>query len=85
MAPSSSTDSIRVLIADDHEIVREGLSSLFQDSEIRVVGAAADVAEAVKLSRKLKPDVVVLDVRMGADDGIEAIRKSVTPRPARGS
>ncbi|MFM8703244.1 MAG: response regulator [Planctomycetia bacterium] len=75
MAPSSSPATIRVLIADDHEIVRQGLTSLFEDSEIDVVGEAADAAEVTKLSRKLNHDVVVLDVRMGTDDGIEAIRK----------
>jgi DNA-binding NarL/FixJ family response regulator len=77
MPPSSSltsSASIRVVIADDHEIVRQGLTSLFADSEIRIVGSAVNTAEAVKLCRKLKPDVAVVDVRMDSDDGIDAIR-----------
>ena len=69
-----SSRPIRVLIADDHEVIREGLTSLFHDSAIEVVGEASDAQEATKLSRKLQPDVVLLDVRMGSDDGIEAIR-----------
>lgn len=72
-SPSSPT-SIRVLIADDHEIVRRGLASVFKDSEVRIVGEATDAEEAVKLVRKLRPDVVTLDVRLGTSDGIDAIK-----------
>jgi DNA-binding NarL/FixJ family response regulator len=71
---AASSAAIRVVIADDHEIVRQGLVSLFGDSDIRIVGEATDAAEATKLCRKLKPDVVVLDVRLGSDDGIETIK-----------
>lgn len=72
--PSSSA-SISVLIADDHEIIRQGLTSLFEDSEVHIVGEASDAAEAVKLCRKLRPDVVVLDVRLGSSDGLDAIKQ----------
>jgi len=73
---------IRVLIADDHEIVRHGLASVFKDSGIEIVGEAMDAEEAVKLARKLRPDVVTLDVRLnsgkgsaaGSGDGIESIK-----------
>jgi DNA-binding NarL/FixJ family response regulator len=65
---------MRVLIADDHEVVRQGLASIFKDSGIRIVGEASDAAEAVKLARKLRPDVVTLDVRLGASDGLDAIK-----------
>lgn len=70
--PSSA--SIRVLIADDHEVVRYGLASVFKDSGIHIVGEATDAAEAVKLARKLRPDVVTLDVRLGSGDGLEAVK-----------
>ena len=84
-SPSSATSSargIRVLIADDHEIIRQGLASIFKDSEIVIVGEASDAAEAVKLTRKLRPDVVTLDVRLNSDkgsgggsgDGLDAIK-----------
>ena len=66
---------IKLLIADDHEIVRHGLAAVFKDSSVRIVGTAASSEEAIKLARKLKPDVVLLDVRMADKDAIEAIRK----------
>jgi DNA-binding NarL/FixJ family response regulator len=73
--------SIKVLVADDHEVVRHGLRSIFKDSPVRICGEAETPEEAVKLARKLKPDVVLLDVRLGPKDGIEAIRKIRTGCP----
>jgi DNA-binding NarL/FixJ family response regulator len=64
---------ISLLIIDDHEMVRHGLVSIFKDSGIEIVGQGVDGHEAVKLARKLRPDVVLLDVRMGGRDGIESI------------
>jgi DNA-binding NarL/FixJ family response regulator len=66
---------IRVLIADDQRVVREGLAlvlGLLDDVE--VVGAASDGAEAVALSEQLRPDVVLMDLRMPRCDGVEATR-----------
>jgi len=64
----------RVLIADDHSIVRQGLRMfLSADPEFEVVGEARDGAEAVKLARQLRPDVVLMDLLMPVMDGIKAI------------
>ena len=64
---------IRVLIADDHSIVREGLRVfLGRDPELAVVGEAADGTEAVSLARQLRPDVVLMDLLMPVMDGIAA-------------
>jgi len=79
--PSIDTPSIKVLLVDDHEVVRHGLRSLFQNSSIRVCGEAATPDDAVKLSRQHKPDVVLLDVRLGDKDGLEAIRRIRTAAP----
>jgi NarL family two-component system response regulator LiaR len=65
--------SIRVLLADDHSVVREGLHMfLGRDPELEVVGEAADGAEAVTLARELHPDVVLMDLLMPVMDGIAA-------------
>ncbi|MCI0689356.1 MAG: response regulator transcription factor [Sporichthyaceae bacterium] len=67
---------IRVLIADDQEIVRAGFTALLgTQPDFDVVGSAADGAEAVRLCRRLDPDVVLMDVRMPTMDGIEATRR----------
>ena len=67
--------SIKVVIADDHEVVRRGLVSLLSGSEVKIVGEASSGDEAIKLTRKLKPDVVLLDIRMPGKDGLEALER----------
>ena len=69
---------ISVLIADDHELIRKGLVSLFKNSDVKVCGEAASDEEAVRQARKLKPDVVLLDVRFGEADGLDSIRRMLT-------
>ena len=65
---------IRLLIADDHPVVRDGLSSMFaREAGFEVLGEAADGAEAVKLAQTLKPDVILMDLRMPVMDGLAAI------------
>ena len=67
---------IKVLVADDHELVRCGIRRLIDDvRDIKVVAEAANGEEAVKLARKHRPQVVLLDVRMPGMNGIEATRK----------
>jgi DNA-binding NarL/FixJ family response regulator len=65
--------TIRLLIADDHEVVRSGLKSLLSDSDVKIIGEAATGEEAVRMTLKLKPDVVLLDIRMPEGDGLNAL------------
>ena len=65
----------RLLIADDHNLVREGLRAVLAGEEdLEVVGEATDGQEALKMCRSLKPDLVLMDVRMPKSDGLEATR-----------
>lgn len=73
---SSSTSTIRVLLADDHDILRHGLKLLLGlQPEIQIVGEARTGLEAVEMSRTLKPDVVVMDISMADMDGLEACQR----------
>lgn len=74
---------IRLLIADDHGIVREGLERLFATvPDVEVVGSAADGREAVALAGRTMPDVVLMDVGMPQVDGVEATRRITAAHPA---
>jgi NarL family two-component system response regulator YdfI len=76
------TRPIRVLIADDHLVVREGLRLILGISkEFKLVGEAGDGAMAVRLVGELKPDVVLMDLRMPGMDGLEAIERIHTEWP----
>jgi NarL family two-component system response regulator LiaR len=67
--------SIRILVADDHGVVRQGLEMYLElDPELEIVGQAADGAEALRLARELKPDVVLMDLLMPTMDGVAATR-----------
>ena len=76
-APAAAhPQQLRVLIADDHEIVRQGLVSVLAETpDIEVVGEAGNGREAVDLARHLRPDVVIMDVAMPLMDGDEATRQ----------
>jgi DNA-binding NarL/FixJ family response regulator len=67
--------SISVLVADDHQMVRSGLSGLFAETDIRIVAEAADAKEAVKKTLEQKPDVVLMDVRMNDNSGLDALEE----------
>ena len=88
--PASSTNPslvgshrIRVLLADDHDIVRDGLTRLLQmQADIEVVGQASDGQAAVKQALQLQPDVVLMDVSMPVLNGLEATRRIISKLPA---
>ncbi len=62
--------SIRVLVCDDHEVIRTGLASLLAGTDIEIVGEAASGKDALRLAQKDKPDVILLDIRMPDGDGL---------------
>jgi DNA-binding NarL/FixJ family response regulator len=67
---------IKLIVADDHALARGGLKAMLgAEQDLEVVGEAADGGEAVDLALKLRPDVVVMDIRMPKVDGIEATRR----------
>jgi DNA-binding NarL/FixJ family response regulator len=67
--------TIRLLLADDHRMLREGLRRTLEEEGLEVVGEAADGEEALRLAAKLRPDVVLMDVTMPVLDGVEATRQ----------
>ena len=78
----SDAPAIRIVLADDHEVVRIGLAALLdRQSGFRVVGEAASGSEALRLARALRPDVVVMDIRMPDGSGIEACRAITAELP----
>jgi DNA-binding NarL/FixJ family response regulator len=82
--------SIRVVIADDHALVRAGFRALIEaEPGLEVVGEAADGAEAIKLARTARPDVILMDIRMPGTDGVAATSQITSHQgaegPARGS
>jgi DNA-binding NarL/FixJ family response regulator len=73
---SDDSARIRVLIADDHPLMRKGLADILNGVEgIHVVGAAADGAAAIALAHAVKPDIILMDISMPGMDGIEATEK----------
>ncbi|HET6857422.1 MAG TPA: response regulator transcription factor [Streptomyces sp.] len=68
--------TIRVLLVDDHQVVRRGLRTFLEvQDDIEVVGEAGDGAEGVARAEELRPDVVLMDIKMPGTDGIEALRR----------
>ena len=75
-------EKIKLLIADDHAILRQGLRRILEaEPDMAVIGEAATGTDAVKRARQLKPDVVILDISMPDQDGIESLRQIVKTLP----
>ena len=79
----STKHSIRILIADDHPVVREGMAAMLSNiPDLELVGAAEDGVEAVEMARTLRPDVILLDLVMPRKGGLEAIHDIKEENPA---
>jgi two-component system response regulator NreC len=77
-------EKIKILIADDHTILRQGLRRILEgESDMEVVGDAATGADAVRRAKQLKPDVVIMDISMPDQDGIESMRQILKTTPSR--
>src|SRR3954469_11167844 len=82
--PDESTlalESLRVLLVDDHDLFRTGLRNLLEEQGVQVVGEAAAGAEALRLTRELAPDVIVMDLNMPGMSGVEATRQITAIAP----
>jgi len=81
-AALKTDNKIRVLLVDDHQVLRESLAKLLQEQpQIQVVGGAGDGQAAVELVRQLKPDVVIMDLGLPQVSGFEATRQIVSENP----
>src|SRR3981081_224992 len=74
-AKNDTTDHVRLLLADDHRMLRESLRRAMEEHGFAVGGEAPDGAEAVRLAKELRPDVILMDVTMPVLDGVEATRQ----------
>jgi DNA-binding NarL/FixJ family response regulator len=73
---SEGSKPIRIVIADDHAVVRQSLRLMLEmDDEVKVVGEASDGAEAITIAQELHPDLVLMDIRMEGMDGVQATRR----------
>lgn len=81
-APGAAGEDLRVMVVDDHDIVREGLVGLLSDyPDMEIVGEACDGETAVAMAKKLRPNVIIMDVSMPGMNGIEATRRIVNDLP----
>lgn len=77
--------SIRILIADDHTMVRQGLSQICEaEPDLEIVGQASDGRQAVQLALNLNPDIVIMDINMPIQDGVEATKQITAEKPGMG-
>ncbi len=73
--------TIKLLVVDDHEVVRSGLKTLLNGTDIKIVGEASTGEQAVRLALKHEPDVVLMDIRMPEGDGLNALGRIKLDRP----
>ncbi len=74
--------TVRVLIADDHQVVRDGLKALLDDPpRYRVIGTASNGREAAAMARKLKPDIIIIDIAMPELNGVDATQRMLAEMP----
>ena len=70
------TDKLRVVVADDHFLIRQGLRALLEQAgDLTVVGEARNQAEAIEVFLRQRPDVGIVDIRLGGGDGVQVIRE----------
>src|ERR1700748_2311930 len=81
MTHPASPRPLRILVADDQELVRAGFCVILEAAGFTVVGEAADGAEAVTLAARERPDVVLMDIRMPVMDGLAGTRELTSPSP----
>src|SRR5687768_16382512 len=82
MPKSAKKNAIKVLLAEDHGIVREGLRNLLEaENDFTVIGEAETGRAAIEMTEKLQPDVVVMDIAMPLLNGLEATRQILRARP----
>ncbi len=82
MTTEEAKEPIRLLLVDDHTLFREGIASLIEKAEdIELVGEADEAPEAIRLAGELLPDVVLMDIQMSGQSGIEATRAIVEQSP----
>jgi two-component system nitrate/nitrite response regulator NarL len=80
---SRRLSAIRIVIADDHPIFRDGLRRLLEaEPDLKVIGEASDGAEAIKLARQFKPEILLLDLAMPRLPGLEALREMASATPS---
>ncbi len=79
---TTKTQAIRVLLVDDHEVIRVGLRTVLgQTQSVTVVGEAGTMAEAIQQTQRLKPDVILMDVRLPDGSGVDACREILGALP----